>query len=152
MKPTRCALRLLAMFGAILPPFDAVGALDPVPVTGVTLVLENKGVRAPHNTTLFVAGDKLRTETGGAAVIFDGASKKIGAETRQHDWKFEPLGVKTTAGTFECEMHRVLLDGKLVEQACIAPWSAKVVTREDFAATYRRAVGCPTCVAGRPPG
>ena len=51
--------------------------------------------------------------------------------------------MKAKAGDFECEMYRVLLDGKLVEQDCIAPWSAQVLTREDFAGTYGRFLKSP---------
>ncbi len=128
------------MFGAILPPFDAVGALDPVPVTGVTLVLENKGVQAPHNTTLFVAGDKLRSETGGAAVIFDGASKKI-----------------TILNLEAKRCHQLTADEYKKQAAGDDPHRAAAWTRcSGWVAIRfkmrRRAVGCPTCVAGRPPG
>jgi hypothetical protein len=56
-----------------------------------------------------------------------------GADDKPHALKFEKMGGKKTISGFACEMYRVTDDGQPKEEDCIAPWSAAVLTRADFA-------------------
>jgi hypothetical protein len=49
------------------------------------------------------------------------------------DIKFEKMGGKKTINGFSCEMYRKLEDGKPTEEDCIAPWSASLIQKSDFA-------------------
>jgi hypothetical protein len=49
------------------------------------------------------------------------------------DIKFEKMGGKKTINGFSCEMYRKLEDGKATEEDCIAPWSASLIQKSDFA-------------------
>ncbi|HVU50269.1 MAG TPA: DUF4412 domain-containing protein [Polyangia bacterium] len=56
-----------------------------------------------------------------------------GPEEKPPELKFEKTGAKKTINGFSCEMYRVVEDGKPKEEDCIAPWSASILTRADFA-------------------
>jgi hypothetical protein len=56
---------------------------------------------------------------------------------REHDTRFEPLPDKKTVNGFACQMYRRLEDGKLREEICVAPWSAALVQKSDFAAIQK---------------
>jgi hypothetical protein len=58
----------------------------------------------------------------------------LDAPKASHTLKFEKMGQKKSVNGFSCEMYRVLEeDGSTLEEDCIAPWSASVVQKSDFA-------------------
>jgi hypothetical protein len=56
-----------------------------------------------------------------------------GGDEKASELKFEKAGGKKTINGFSCDMYKVLEDGKPKEEDCIAPWSASILTRADFA-------------------
>lgn len=56
------------------------------------------------------------------------------AGQKPRDWTYKALGQKKTINGISCEMYQVTEDGKPREEDCIAPWSAGLVKKDDFAA------------------
>jgi hypothetical protein len=56
-----------------------------------------------------------------------------GGAAKPHELKFEKLGQKKTVNGFSCEMYRVTDNGDPKEEDCLAPWSAGILQRSDFA-------------------
>jgi uncharacterized protein DUF4412 len=60
-----------------------------------------------------------------------------GAAAKEPASKFEPLGSKKTINGFSCQMYRRLQEGKVREELCVAPWSAAILQKSDFAAVQK---------------
>jgi hypothetical protein len=54
-------------------------------------------------------------------------------DAKAPELKFEKLGQKKSVNGFSCEMYRVVENGKGKEEDCLAPWSANLLQRSDFA-------------------
>jgi hypothetical protein len=56
-----------------------------------------------------------------------------GKDAKPHELKFEKLGQKKSVNGFSCEMYKVTDDGQPKEEDCLAPWSAGLLQKSDFA-------------------
>jgi hypothetical protein len=54
-------------------------------------------------------------------------------DAKAPELKFEKTGQKKSVNGFSCEMYRVLENGTAKEEDCLAPWSAGLLQRSDFA-------------------
>ena len=67
---------------------------------------------------------KMEAMMGGLTGTKDGKPREL---------KFDRLGQKKTINGFSCDMYRVLEAGTPKEEDCLAPWSASLLQRSDFA-------------------
>jgi hypothetical protein len=61
----------------------------------------------------------------------------MGEPAKEPASKFEPTGEKKTINGFSCQMYRRLIDGKVREELCAAPWGAGTLQKSDVAALQK---------------